>query len=24
LLWWVVQDLNLWPLACEASALPLS
>lgn len=22
--WWAVQDLNLRPLACEASALPLS
>ena len=21
ILWWAVQDLNLWPLACEASAL---
>ena len=23
-LWWAVQGLNLRPLACEASALPLS
>src|SRR5438128_9779537 len=22
--WWAIQVLNLWPLACEASALPLS
>ena len=22
--WWAAQDLNLRPLACEASALPLS
>jgi len=22
--WWAVQGLNLRPLACEASALPLS
>ena len=21
--WWAVQDLNLWPFACEANALPL-
>ena len=21
---WTVQDLNLWPLQCECSALPLS
>ncbi len=24
LLWWAVQDLNLWPPACKAGALPLS
>jgi hypothetical protein len=22
--WWAVQDLNLWPLPCQGSALPLS
>jgi hypothetical protein len=22
--WWAVQDLNLWPPACKADALPLS
>src|SRR2546427_4786878 len=22
--WWAIQVLNLWPLACEASALPRS
>ena len=22
--WWVRQDLNLWPLPCRGSALPLS
>src|SRR6218665_3369337 len=21
-MWWTVQDLNLWPLPCEGSALP--
>ena len=22
--WWAIQVLNLWPLPCEGSALPLS